>query len=107
MDMNSNAERLSCVLTRFCLVCQTESSVVKCGGCAHFGVETWFCPDCLDEGAGECGRCEERDAEASNAQEKQVVDTCSSAQQLDHKARAVFGREILSHAFQATDSMTT
>jgi len=80
---------------------------VKCGGCAHYGVETWFCPDCLDAGAGECGRCEERDANYSDAHDEQVVDKGSSTQQLDHKARAVFGREILSHAFQATDSMAT
>ena len=91
--------------------------VVKCGECASSGVETWFCADCLEADGG-CLRCDERDAaERSNSM------TCgaaggagrgtgsgASAEQsllLDSTARADVGREILSQAYQVTDTMTT
>jgi hypothetical protein len=84
--------------------------VVKCGGCADAGIDTWFCPDCLEAEDGECGRCEERAVDGSNFFACGVHlpgHHSSGDQQLDRQARADFGREILSHAYHATDTMAT
>ena len=83
-------------------MCRTESMVVKCGECGELGIETWFCPDCLDE-QGECGRCLDR------AEDRASGVTCGALggalSVSDERSRADLGRGILTQAYQVSESI--
>jgi len=88
---------------RACVSCRIESSVIKCAECGENGIETWYCPDCL-ENASECERCAERQVMTSTHNTSAAFNIFGA---VESHTRANLGRDMLSKVYGASDAATT